>query len=391
MRLYLDESGNTGDAATLEWPDQPTFVLAAVGQREAGEGIGGHLSRLRDEYHIQMPELKGSKLFETKDQFIEQLVTWLIDEGHPIYVEVMDKKYFVTTLLVSYFLSTPQKAMRDITEVRDCNIIANIICNQFSSSVIRSYGEACLKRTPNAVYRFMGDFVMEIRDQAGNAKPPGSWKSQADVEQWANLSDISQRGYARTKAFEKMRDDVAEGQDLVDPFLPPAETNKRGEVVAMLPHYSAFGNMYARINAQYRGEEIELVHDEQDHFDQILSDLQCSMKSNRYAYISELHKEAGMPWSGSTSLDFRPNQTIRFSDSKDEVGIQVADVIAGFCRKYFDWYAWEDDQYLSDATERTAEMLREMSRGPESTGVNVVSSLENQLATFVTERNEEKE
>jgi hypothetical protein len=390
MRLFLDESGNTGDAATLEWPDQPTFVLAAVGQSESGEGIGGHLSRLRDEYHIQMPELKGSKLFETKDQFIEELVTWLINEGHPIFVEVMDKKYFVTTLLVSYFLSTPEEAIRDINEVRDCNIIANIIYQQFSSSVVRSYGKACIKRTPRAVYRFMADFVMEIRDQVRNAKPLGGWESAADAAQWANLSDISQRGYTSTKAFEQMRDDGLGDQHLVEPFLPPAETNKRGSVVAMLPHYSAFGNMYARINAQYRDEEFELIHDEQDHFDHILSDLQRSMKSNQYAFISEMHEQAGMPWSGTTSLDFGPNQTIRFSDSKNEVGIQVADVVAGFCRKYFDRCALKNDRDLSDGTERTAEMLREMSRGPESTGVNVLSSLENQLATFVTDRSSDK-
>lgn len=385
MKFYIDESGNTGDAATLKWQNQPTFVLAAVGESKSNKSLDSHLKSLRDKHHIQMPELKGSRLFETKAEFIADLVELLIDGEYPIFVEVMDKKYFVTTLLVSSFLSSAEKLMSDVSEARDCNLIAEIIYKNFDSSIIRSYGRACLERTPEAVYKFMYDFVMEVREHHEAASAPHEWKTEADAASWANIVDIGNRGFASTKAFERMRDEGAEDAQLVSPFLPPAERNKRGEIVAMLPHYSAFGNLYARINAQYRDEAFELVHDEQDHFDDILSELKDSMSSNQYAFVSDIHKEAGMPWSEITSLNFGDDQSILFSDSEDEVGIQVADVIAGFCRKYFDHHAQKEGGSLRPATEQTADMLRELSRTKDSNGVNVVSSLENCFNTFVVD------
>ncbi|MDF6480675.1 hypothetical protein NLO56_24940, partial [Escherichia coli] len=56
-------------------------------------------------------------------------------------------------------------------------------------------------------------------------------------------------------------------------FLPSPDTGKRGKPVSMLPNLSSLTNIYARINRHYKRDlsAIELVHDEQLQYDQILT------------------------------------------------------------------------------------------------------------------------
>lgn len=382
MEYFFDESGNTGDAALLDWGEQPTFVLAAVGKEEGDSHLAGRVDELRKKHHIQMAELKGSKLYNSKSGFVRDVVDFLIAEGYPVFVEVVDKRYHLTMMLTSYFLSSVSKSLRNMDEVRDSNIIADIIFEDFDDRVMEAYAEACRRRSAEATYEFMRVFALETRKQYGSVVDASKWSDEKDFARWANLSDIVQRGQASTEHFEELAEAGEPEDDLVSCFLPPPDENKSGKILAMLPHVTCFTYLYARLNAHAGDSDVRLVHDNQDQFDQLLQDYQEVLASNKFAMINQLNEEAELPWRDVIDWEFSDDHTIEFGDSKELIGIQIADLIAGFCRKYYDESIEKGDQLLDEDYEITAERLWKLGDSKGGQGINLVTSHRRAAATF---------
>src|SRR5215211_6018866 len=64
LHVFVDESGNTGDAAKLTdaFGGQPSFALAAVGEPAGSGQLDRILLELRDRHRIQAPEVKSRVL-----------------------------------------------------------------------------------------------------------------------------------------------------------------------------------------------------------------------------------------------------------------------------------------------------------------------------------------
>jgi len=382
MEYFFDESGNTGDAALLNWGDQPTFVLSAVGKEEGDSRLADRVEELREKHHIQMPELKGSRLYKSKSGFVRDIVRFLILEDYPVFVEVVDKRYHLTMMLTSYFLSSVSKSLRNMGEVRDSNIIADIIFEDFDDHVLEAYAEASMERSAETTYEFMRVFALETRKQYGSVANPSKWSDKKDLAQWANLTDIVQRGRERTEHFEELAKSGEPEHDLVGRFLPPPDESKSGEILAMLPHVTCFTYLYARLNSHAGDSDVRLVHDVQDQFDQLLQDYQEVLASNKFAMINRLNEEAELPWRDVIDWEFSDEHTIEFGDSKELIGIQIADLIAGFCRKYYDESIEKGDELLDEDYEITAERLWKLGDSKGGQGINLVTSHRRAAATF---------
>src|SRR5437588_689110 len=98
LTYYIDESGHSGDLASntgsnFDFEGQPYFALAAVGI-SALANLEDVIGQLRAKHRIPIGELK-SKALQSKPAFVADLLNLLIEEKCPLFVEVVDKRYFI--------------------------------------------------------------------------------------------------------------------------------------------------------------------------------------------------------------------------------------------------------------------------------------------------------
>jgi len=97
-------------------------------------------------------------------------------------------------------------------------------------------------------------------------------------------------------------------EDIFERFLPPPDRNNKGEIIAMLPHTSAFTNMYARINRFVDDDmKIRIIHDEQARIGEILKVHEDTLRTNQLTNILQRltwwDKNVNYKFTGKSSLE----------------------------------------------------------------------------------------
>ena len=113
-KFYIDESGNTGDLVVTEedanFSSQEYFTLACIGLNDSSlPDLENFIKELKLKYKIQSPELKFSKMkgiFGKKIGFILELLKF-IEESCDVLIEIVDKKYFLSTTIVNCLINPP--------------------------------------------------------------------------------------------------------------------------------------------------------------------------------------------------------------------------------------------------------------------------------------------
>ncbi|KAH2824609.1 hypothetical protein KXW08_007872, partial [Aspergillus fumigatus] len=94
---YIDESGNTGDLSTVKidsyFVEQRMFALAAFGCT-LDQDFTDKLGALKKAHRIQSSELKSKQAYD-KPRFIFDLLDLLETRRAPIFIELVDKHFFV--------------------------------------------------------------------------------------------------------------------------------------------------------------------------------------------------------------------------------------------------------------------------------------------------------
>ena len=183
------------------------------------------------------------------------LARFLIAAGSPIFIEVVEKRFFVAIHAINHLLCGGMGI--DEVDLQSRNLLAEYICDQGPDGLFRAYLEACdqpdIERVRAAI-----DLLRQ-------------WSDFRD-EQPARLVQVLTR-YARNKARSA-------GADAAD-FLRIADVGPNGRPVWMLPHLQCLTNIYARIN-RYAGRSIagaELIHDEQLQYGKVLNDAKVLMEA----------------------------------------------------------------------------------------------------------------
>ena len=118
-----------------------------------------------------------------------------------------------------------------------------------------------------------------------------------------------------------------EGLDYaVRKFIPIPDENKKGQLTYLLPQISSLTNLVARVN-YFNGnlENINFIHDQQVHFDDMLS---CNVQQMLDV------GETGYKFINSNFNIEKPVDITFDADSKNNVGIQIADILSGFTMRY---------------------------------------------------------
>lgn len=312
--FYVDESGNSGDLVkagkAFDFGQQPVFALVAVGIDDV-DSLTVELHRLRAHHRIKTLEIKSTAL-KSKPGFVFDLVAYLNQQRCPIFVEVVDKRFFICATMVNHFVIPPVAGDFDRRPdvMRMKNEVAEYLHALMPAAVMQSYVQACVEPSI-ASTRFAFKALIGWLE----SRMPGD----------ANAGFVHQFAI---DSFVDFEDGAAAPETDVRAFLPVPDLSKAAKPYWILPNLSSFTNLYARINL-FRERlvgGVRIIHDEQLQYDHIL---------DHGKRASEDYAERGLIWPVQhADYGFKERAELTFLPSSASVGIQAADVLAGFVMRY---------------------------------------------------------
>jgi hypothetical protein len=305
---YFDESGSAGDLAgrigDLRFGGQPVFAMACVGL-DADDGLADEVERLRRRFRVQKSELKAETLFPKSRLFCE-LVAYLRDRDAPVLVEVMDKRFSLCALLVESLV--PRRLDRlDPIDPQVRPALAAFLWAYLPGEALLGFAQLCERPSNQAVL----ELIEFVRDLVGDDNPD------------ALFLNILLASHA--EAFRRW---AREDERACEAFLPPADRSPSGKPYWMLPNQTAFANLYGRLNVLHgRGiSGITMVHDEQSEFGDILRSGKATLED-----LAGVGRRLRFP---HTDFGFEERARLEFGRSEDHLGIQIADLLAGFVMRF---------------------------------------------------------
>ncbi len=349
MNFYIDESGNTGDlartSANLDFGGQIVFSLAAVGVANESS-LTEELASLRAKHKVRATELKLSKILKRKPDFALDAVDLLVRNDFPFFVEIVDKKYQLAVSITQGFVWPPYFNTEESKEtVQVKNIFADYIYYRVPNDVIYEFVQ-CINNPSNEKIGAYFDLLKDCVSQ--------------------QYHEVAQ---CMASQIEESKDDFCimveqEGDKAHRRFLPLPDIGKRDQEVWMLPNFSSFTHIYARMNLYSKGNlgGCFVFHDEQSHFDEIIAAAKFQAESAKLE-----PQKFKMPYS---DYNFREIAHLFFKASTESTGVQLSDIIAGLSMRWYQAHLLEEND--TKVLDEAIELLVHHSDRDRGIGVNVV-------------------
>ncbi len=309
LRLYVDESGNTGDAALdpSHFGGQRVFVLVGIGDDD-GEGVSAQVfERVLGEHGIAATEPKG-RVLGRRPAFVRDLVAAL-GQRSSIFAEIMDKRYFVVANLVTFVLHGPR--FDPLREKALANAFADVLTDHVDAAVAVAYAQFARARDLATFDAFVQGFVSAL------------------LRAKLVMGPHQEREFRVLDRIEACLRAAVQGRGELSGFLPPPDEGGRTGVLGMLPHVNAITGLIGRVNqhaALHPG--IHIVHDQQLQF---APAIQAAVEQLQAISDRVVEATAGTKASEVEDWSVAGRVSLEFSDSRACRGIQAADVIARFC------------------------------------------------------------
>jgi Protein of unknown function (DUF3800) len=329
--------------------EQPIFCLAAVGVADE-PSLEREINRLRKKHGIRLEELKSSARRE-RPEFTYEVVKLVCTEQYPFFLEVMDKKFYLAAHMTSRQLLPPIRGLAADPRTHFFqNLVADYLFERATDTVFAKFIEACLSPSHETLSAQLSTLIEFARADAG--------AGQVAAVVW-DLAKTALRDYEENRA--------AGHENAFLKYLPIPDDNKYQKRVWILPNLSAFTNIYARINLYQKGRlaDVRLIHDEQLQFDEILESSKGTAET--------LQERAVEMFTPHSDFNFQESASLGFASSTKSVGVQAADILAGFCMRYVrDFFA--DLAHVRPVAHQTYDLMRRYTNETTGVGVNLVTS-----------------
>lgn len=314
--IYIDESGHSGDmintGSSYDFKGQPFFALAGVGLGD-GHDWEERVAKLRTRHRIPEGELK-SKSLTSKPKFSADVLNALLDEQLPLFVEVVDKRFFICTNITSFRLLPACLGYQESPRLNFVrNTVADFLYFHAPQRVLDSFVASCLTPgEPSLLASFAGLRSMTEQPYHGDAAQVAAGM--------AHMVETAETAYQELS--------TAEGEPWLR-YLPPPDHNRHAKQVWMLPNLTSFTNIYARVNRYYGRHlgKVRLVHDQQLEVEPILR--------QGKALAEQLGSTMNRPYTPHSDYQFKEAGSIDFAQSHEAIGVQLADIVAGTTMRYF--------------------------------------------------------
>lgn len=312
--LCLDESGNSGDLISrkngLGFAGQPVFSLAAVDVSNI-ENLEERLNILKAKFGVQAAELKSSDIYKKKPKFMLEVFSILVDSKSPFFVEVVDKRFYIATSIANhqifppYFTGDESDGRIQVARI----ISANAMALEMPDEYFERFFEVCLEPNEKNLLSSMSG----VKDFFS-----GHFECSENVK---NI-DASIVGYLERKHDSRV--------EAILRFIPIPDDGKRGNKILLLPHVTSLTNIIARVNLANQGsiEGVKFFHDKQDYFDDALVKIKELM-----AIMNPANNSPPTP---NSNFHVKTSADLSFIDSKKTLGVQIADLFAGFFSRYYE-------------------------------------------------------
>ena len=344
--VYIDESGHSGDMINsgnaYDFKGQPYFALAGIGL-EDGHDWDDRINELRSRHRISAGELK-SKSLTAKPRFTAEVIHGLLDQRAPLFIEVVDKRFFICTSITSFQLLPACLGYTESVKLHFIkNTVADFLYFHATERVLDTFVASCLA-PGDATLR--ASFAV-LRDMATDLGYTGSAVQIAE-----GIAHMVQEAEAE---YGEQRDN---GGEAWMRFLPPPDLNKHAKQVWMLPNLTSFTSIYARMNRYYsrRLAGIRLVHDQQLEVENILRQGKMTAEN--------LSRSMDLPYIPQSDYRFEEEASIEFAQSHEAIGVQLADIVAGTVMRYFR----DTDAGTPVSSELREAMMRLIDEGDERRG-----------------------
>lgn len=272
------------------------FALACVGVHDES-ALATELDRLRTKHRCGDGDLKSSALGNRLPVLGSELVEWLVRHDAAIFIELVEKRFFVSIHVVNNLLCG--RYGLDEVDQTSRSQFAEFLNDKSFDAVLLAYLAACRSQS-----------LDDIRGVLNLL--------------WDSL-DESDEDLARTLQILTMyaRDDALRSDAEVNRFLPIPDENPTGKRVWMLPNLQCFTNIYGRINkSRLDGlDGVTCVHDVQLQYDKVLGDGK--------AMLETLARQDAMPNVPFADYRLQGQVTLAFATGDDEPCLQAADILAG--------------------------------------------------------------
>jgi len=303
MRSYfIDESGHGGDLASaksLAFANQPVFALACVGSDDR-PSLAAELERLRKIHKCGPGELKSG--MARLSPFVSDLLNFLSDHRSPIFVELVDKRFFIAIHIVNHLLCSGMDL--DHIDMVSRNAVAEFLTDGPSDEVLLSYIAACRSGT--------------IQSVRATVELLWSWLDRSDQEIARIVQLLAMRA----------RDRASDGGANAEAFLPIFDLTVTGKKVWILPNLQCLTNIYARLNMSRSGtlDGISIIHDEQLQYAKVLEDSKALMEG--------LAAQGAVPVVPFADYHLVDAAALSFTTFREEPCLQAADLIAGSAMRF---------------------------------------------------------
>jgi hypothetical protein len=314
MNLFIDESGNTGEAlangATFNFEAQPYYVLTGI---FIGDSILCEFSSFIDaqikKHRIKSNELKALTLYSGKPRFIIELVDYIISYNIPVFIELMDKLFYLNTQLVEHvFLRYQSEELREVK-----NNLASNLTGRLDHDIYNKFIIACKSNSTEVLLSFYDTLI----------------------EYFTFTKDAELKNHIQYTKRDFLADFTKDGESVLKNYLPLPDENPHNKSIHFLTGFSAFTGILARAQKysnDFLSGQFNIIHDMEEHHGIIYQSAFESMKTLK---TDELVSDI-------ISLKFETYNinkanNLYFQDSQSNIYLQVADLISGFVMRF-----WKD-------------------------------------------------
>ncbi len=299
---FIDESGHSGDLASaksLDFADQQVFALACIGVIDEA-GLAAELDRLRAVHRCGPDELKSS--MSALPGFVLDLADYFEARDCPLFIELVDKRYFIAIHVVNHLLCGGTDPGRAPIEARVA--IAEFLTDAGADAILLDYMALCREPRLEAV-RPLFDKLWDWLDE-----------SDEDVARDAQILTM------------EARDRLSLGEATLDGFLPLPDLSETNRQVWMLPNLTSLAHIYGRINHSRPDplDGVTLVHHQQLQYGGVLERTKQLMER-----LARDGNVAALPFA---DYDLSDAAELRFSDFVRDPCLQAADLLAGCAMRY---------------------------------------------------------
>jgi len=370
LYLFLDESGNTGDLVLNKenihhFNNQPYFVLGGFGI-ENDESIFRELTsaiiKLKKDNHIYSKELKGAHLWPRRIRFIYELFKYLYENDFPLFIELMDKKFFIIANIAN-IVGLTSEALDHPGALFDNRIFfnkfADYLYQNLSPETIIWFSKASREPSQENVETFLAFLERD------SEKFPPEFREL--------ISSMIDRYYHQLINYLIVS--IQYSNPPWEYYVPPADPKSGPKRISLLPHTTAATNIFARINKYSRDhgyEKVIIIHDQQEQWKEILKN-ELHILSDPSSDVSKKLRERNIPYPLNLRLDYNFDRHYRifFGDSEKTIFLQLADIISSSMNKL--WEEFKRNYRLRPYSKRIIDIILNFpTKVHTSTGTNFV-------------------